>query len=57
MDEIENDLKGIKINAELFKEENLDDLEGIEDDENPEAEETHKRGMIIDEEDEKETDH
>ena len=35
MDEIENDLKGIKINAELFQEdENLDELDGIEDDEN-----------------------
>jgi hypothetical protein len=56
IEEIENDLKGIKINAELFQEENLDDLDGIEDDDNPEAEVTQKRGMII-EEDEKENDH
>jgi len=44
MDDLENDMKGIKINAELFQEdENLDELDGIEDDgENQKIEEEEK---------------
>ena len=32
MEELDSDMKGIKINAELFQNENLDDLDGLEDD-------------------------
>jgi len=44
MDDLDNDLKGVKINAELFQEdENLDDLNDVEDDVDIEEEtkETH----------------
>ena len=33
MEELDNDMKGIKINAELFQEENLDEFDGIDEDE------------------------
>jgi len=45
MNDLDNDLKGVKINAELFQEdENLDDLNDIGDDEvdiEEESKETH----------------
>jgi hypothetical protein len=60
MEDLENDMKGIKINAELFGEENLDELNDIVDDEELNENEINKNGenngMMKIEEEEKEYD-
>jgi len=51
MDELDNDIKGIKINAELFQgEENLDDLDNIDEENTKEEEQEQGEENMIEEE-------